>query len=97
MEAAQPATLTFDDPEAMCRAALLGLGVTPIAVPHALPHLETGALKRLIPNWYCDAGPISIYYGTRSLLPAKTRVFVDFVIEAFRRERLAERFAGSFG
>jgi NAD(P)-dependent dehydrogenase (short-subunit alcohol dehydrogenase family) len=25
------------------------------------------------------------------LLPAKTRVFVDFVVEAFRKQRLAER------
>jgi DNA-binding transcriptional LysR family regulator len=40
MEVPQKATLAFDDPEAMCRAALLGLGVTLIAVPHALPHLE---------------------------------------------------------
>jgi DNA-binding transcriptional LysR family regulator len=97
MEVPQRTTLTFDDPEAMCHAALLGLGVTLIAVPAALPHLETGALLRLIPNWYCDAGPISIYYATRTLSPAKTRVFVDFVVEAFRRNRLAERFAGSFG
>jgi DNA-binding transcriptional LysR family regulator len=97
MVAALKETVVFDDPEAMCRAALLGLGVALIAVPHALPHLETGALVRLVPQWYADAGPISIYYATRTLLPAKTRAFVDFVIEAFRRERLAERFAGSIG
>jgi DNA-binding transcriptional LysR family regulator len=97
MAASLEETVVFDDPEAMCRAALLGLGVALIAVPHALPHLETGALVRLVPQWYCDAGPISIYYATRTLLPAKTRTFVDFVIEAFRRERLAERFAGSIG
>jgi DNA-binding transcriptional LysR family regulator len=90
-------TIMFDDPEAMCRAALLGLGVTLIAVPHALPHLESGALVRLTPQWYADAGPISIYYATRTLLPAKTRAFVDFVVDAFRRQRLAERFAGSIG
>lgn len=34
MEVPQQATLAFDDPEAMCRAALLGLGVALIAVPH---------------------------------------------------------------
>ena len=90
-------TIVFDDPEAMCRAAVLGLGVTLIAVAHALPHLESGALVRLVPQWYADAGPISIYYASRTLLPAKTRVFVDFVVEAFRRQRLAERFAGSIG
>jgi hypothetical protein len=50
----------------------------------------------LVPQWYADAGPISIYYPTRTLLPAKTRAFVDFV-ESFRRDRLAERFAGSVG
>jgi DNA-binding transcriptional LysR family regulator len=49
------------------------------------------------PHWYADGGPISIYYATRTLLPPKTRVFIDFVVEAFRRDRLAERFAGSLG
>jgi DNA-binding transcriptional LysR family regulator len=68
-----------------------------IAVPHTLPHLESGALVRLVPQWYADAGSISIYYATRTLLPAKTRVFVEFVVEAFRRQRFAERFAGSIG
>src|SRR5436190_6832892 len=97
MAVTQKTTIAFDDPEAMCRAALLGLGVTLIAVPHALPHLERGAVMRLVPQWYSDGGPISIYYASRTLLPAKTRAFVDFVVEAFRRDRLAERFAGSLG
>jgi DNA-binding transcriptional LysR family regulator len=88
-------TIVLDDPEATCRAALLGLGVTLIAVCHALPHLERGALVRLVPQWYSDGGPISIYYASRTLLPSKTRVFVDFVVQAFKRDRLAERFAGS--
>jgi DNA-binding transcriptional LysR family regulator len=90
-------TVVLDDPEATCRAALMGLGVTLIAVAHALPHLERGTLVRLLPQWYADGGPISIYYANRTLLPAKTRVFVDFVVDAFRRDRLAERFAGSLG
>jgi DNA-binding transcriptional LysR family regulator len=90
-------TIVLDDPEATCRAALLGLGVTLIAVCHALPHLQRGTLVRLVPQWYSDGGPISVYYASRMLLPAKTRVFVDFVVEAFKREGLAERFAGSLG
>ena len=90
-------TIILDDPEATCRAALLGLGVTLNAVCHVLPHLESGALVRLVPQWYIDEGPISIYYSSRTLLPAKTRVFVDFVVQSFRRDRLAERFAGSLG
>ena len=44
-----------------------------------------------------DGGPISIYYASRTLLPSKTRVFVVFVVQAFKRDRLVERFAGSLG
>lgn len=87
--------IVFNDPVAMCEAAVLGLGVTLITVPDALPHLESGALMRLAPQWHADAGPISIYYASRTLLPAKTRAFVDFLIAAVKRDRLAERFAGS--
>lgn len=47
---------------------------------------------RLLPRWYADAGPISLYFAGQRLLPAKTRVFIDFVVEAFRKQRLAERF-----
>jgi DNA-binding transcriptional LysR family regulator len=97
MPAPLPETIVLSEPAAMRKAALLGLGVTLTAVPDALPYLESGALVRLLPRWYADAGSLSIYYASRTLLPAKTRVFVDFLAEAFRRDRLAERFAGSLG
>jgi DNA-binding transcriptional LysR family regulator len=97
MPALQPETIVLNDPAAMCRAALLGLGVTLLVVPDAMPHLERGALVRLLPSWYADLGSISLYYASKTLLPGKTRVFIDHVAEAFRRERLAERFAGSLG
>lgn len=90
-------TLVFNDPAAMTRAAVLGLGVTMIAVPDALPFLERGELIRLMPKWYADAGPISLYYASRTLLPAKTRAFIDYVTEVFHSQKLAERFAGSIG
>jgi hypothetical protein len=47
------------------------------------------------PQWHADAGPISLHYANRTSLPAKTRVFVDFIVEPFRRDPLAERFTGS--
>lgn len=97
MPAVLTGTVVLNDPAAIARAACLGLGVAMLAVPDALPHLENGELIRLLPDWYADVGPISLYYASRTLLPAKTRVFIDFVTEHFRRERLAERFAGSLG
>ena len=88
-------TIMVNDPAAMREAAILGLGVALLSVSDVLLSIERGELVRLLPRWYADAGAISIYYASRALLPAKTRVFVDFVAEAFERERLAERLAGS--
>ncbi|AOE86580.1 LysR family transcriptional regulator [Pseudomonas sp. TCU-HL1] len=88
-------TIMLNDPAAMREVALLGLGVAMLAVPDVLPWLERGELMRLLPQWYADAGAISLYYPSRSLLPAKTRAFIDFLIEHVERERLDRRFAGS--
>ena len=78
----------------MAEAARLGLGVALLAMSDVLPELESGTLVRLVPRWYADAGAISVYFASRTLMPGKTRVFVDWVAEAFKREQLAERFAG---
>jgi|SRR5215475_9667162 len=40
-------------------------------------------------------GPL--YYASRSLLPEKTRAFADFVVEAFKLQRLAQKFAETWG
>ena len=90
-------TLVLNEPAAMRDAALLGLGVAMLAVPDVLPELEAGRLVRLLPRWYADAGAISLYYASRALLPAKTRVFIEWVMEAFAAQHLAERLAGSLG
>lgn len=97
MMATLPEAIVVNDPAAMLQAARLGVGVAMLAVPDVLPALEDGSLVRLLPRWYSDAGAISIYYASRTLLPAKTRAFVDLVVEAFKRDRLAARFAGSLG
>ena len=89
--------VVVNDHIAMREAALLGLGVAMLALADALPALESGQLTRLVPRWYADAGAISLYYASRTLLLGKTRVFVDWVTDAFVKQKLAARFAGSFG
>lgn len=91
----QKVRFVANDPEAICRIALMGLGVALIAVPYVLPHLESGALQRVLPNWYADLGAISLYFTNQKLLPAKTRAFVDHVTEAFREQNLAQRFSAN--
>lgn len=90
-------TVVMSDAAPMCSAALLGLGVALLAVPDVHRHLQSGALVRLLPRWYADAGGISLYYADRSQMPLKTRAFIEFLTDRFRRERLGERFAGSLG
>ncbi|WNG38869.1 LysR family transcriptional regulator [Archangium violaceum] len=83
--------MLFNDPEACTHCAVMGLGITFTAMHNALPHLQAGRLVRLLPDWHADIGPISIYYAGHKQLPAKTRVFVDFIIDSFKRQGLARQ------
>ncbi|HEY2258053.1 MAG TPA: LysR family transcriptional regulator [Variovorax sp.] len=86
--------LILSDPEAIAQAARLGLGVALVPMPFAFAHIQSGELLRLLPGWYSDAGPLSIYYPTRSMLPAKTRAFVEFVVQKFRTSGFARQVDG---
>lgn len=85
----------INDPEGICRAALLGMGVAVLLIADMSEHLKTGALKRVLPEWYVDVGKISLYFTSKKLLPAKTRVFVDYVTDALRQQGIAERYSAS--
>lgn len=79
-------SLIMNDPEAICRCAVMGLGVALVPMDRAYAWLERGALIRLLPDWYTDLGAISVYYSKNKLLPAKTRVFIDFLVEHFQTQ-----------
>jgi hypothetical protein len=40
-----------------------------------------------------DAGAISIYFSAQKMLPRKTRVFVDYLIEQSRAQAFPKRFS----
>lgn len=81
-------TIFVNSPSAMREAALLGLGVSIIALVDVLAQLQSGHPIRLLPDWYADAGAISLYYASRTLISAKTRVFVDFVVSSCKSQQL---------
>lgn len=85
--------MTMSDSEAACAAAEQGLGIALVSMPFAVPYLHSGALQRVLPDWYVDDGHISIYYREHKLLPGKTRAFVDFIIEQFAEQGLAQFFS----
>ena len=85
--------MTLSDSEAACCASAQGLGIALVSMPMAVPFLDSGAVVRVLPDWYVDDGNISLYYAEHKLLPGKTRAFVDFIIEQFVMKGLAQRFS----
>lgn len=88
-----PPRVTLNDPEALCNAAIAGLGIAHVPMPHVLKHLESGTLVRVLPDWYTETGVISLYFAAKKLMPAKTRVFVDFIVDKFRSQQLSEKWS----
>jgi DNA-binding transcriptional LysR family regulator len=93
MAAAETPVMIVNDPDALCAAVLMGIGVGLVAAPLAKPHIESGALVGLLPQWRVEVGPMSVYYAGQKLLPAKTRVFIDFVSDAFKARDYRQLFA----
>lgn len=85
--------IAMSDPEAACLAAAGGLGIALVAMPQALPYLRDKTLQRVLPYWYVDSGNISVYCAAHKLLPAKTRAFIDFIVEKSKKQKWAEIFA----
>jgi len=84
--------MVLDDPEAMARAASTGMGIAMLPLPHALPLLESGLLVRVLRDWHAESRPLPIYYTSRKLVPAKVRVFVDYILHEFSGSGQAARF-----
>ncbi len=80
----------FSDPEALAEAAGLGYGIALLPLPFVERMLRRGQLLRLLPDWHQPAGSSWLYYPGREL-PAKTRVFVDFLLQRLGEQKFAER------
>ena len=85
--------MTMSDPAAALEAAEQGLGIAVTSMPNAHSFLANGRLVRVLPEWYADAGALSLYLFAKKLLPAKSRAFIDFVVSHFRKHKLAQRFS----
>jgi DNA-binding transcriptional LysR family regulator len=60
-------------------AAIAGTGIIYLFEDWLLPHLDGGALERVLePWWQRFSGPF-LYYPGRRLVPAPLRAFIDFI------------------
>jgi DNA-binding transcriptional LysR family regulator len=77
-----------DSWEVLREWAVAGLGIALKSLWDVRRELEDGSLVRLLPE-YTFGSDVGIYavYPHRRFLPAKTRVFIDFLAESFGPER----------
>jgi DNA-binding transcriptional LysR family regulator len=84
-------TSAFDvnSPEVAKRAALAGLGLTMVPAFSVEKELASGALVSLLADRLPPGGGVFAVYPHRRHVPAKVRVFVDFMARWFRRNGTA--------
>ena len=67
-------------------AALAGMGITGLPSFVAEEALLENALERVLPRWHLLSTTIYAGMPTRKHVPARTRVFIDFLVETFGGE-----------
>lgn len=82
-----------NDPDAVCDAALNGMGLARLGAHHVLEHLQSGRLVRVLAHCRTADGAIQLYYPHFRHTPAKLRVLVDYLVQALESSGLARAIA----
>jgi LysR family transcriptional regulator for bpeEF and oprC len=77
--------ISVNDSNAHTSALLAGLGISQGAMFAVAPHLASGELVRVLPDWSRPAIPVHVVYPPNRHLSAKVRAFVDWAAELFAR------------
>lgn len=77
--------VSVNDADAYVACGLQGFGLIQAARFMVLPHLESGALVEVMPQWSPAPLPISVLYLQNRHLSPKVRAFVDWSAEIFGR------------
>ncbi len=80
------AALTTVHSDTLYAAALAGLGITGLPSFVAEDALMEHALERVLPRWHLFVTTIYAGMPSRKHVPARTRAFVDFLVQAFGGE-----------
>jgi len=85
VEVKMRSVVAVNDADAYMTCGLKGFGMIQPARYMALPYLQTGALKEVLPAWKPRPMPISVVYPHNRHLSPKVRAFTDWVAELFGR------------
>ena len=78
-------SISVNESNAYTAAAVASLGVAQISRFVAAPHLESGALVEILPDWAIKPVPVYVVYPPNRHLSAKVRSFVDWTAELFAK------------
>jgi DNA-binding transcriptional LysR family regulator len=73
-----------NSPDLLTRMALDGVGIAAVSDFYVNEHVVRGELQRVLPDWCLKPAPAWAVFPGRKLMPARTRVFIDAVIEALK-------------
>lgn len=76
--------LIFDEMRAVVSAACNGVGVAYVFKQFAQAQIGKGALQVILESYSPPGEPFFLYYPHRTQMPAKLRVFVDFIKSKYR-------------
>ena len=79
----RPPVISTPQLEVLYAAALAGMGVAGLPTFMVADALREGRLNRVLPEWHAGALQLYAAMPTRKHVPLRTRVFVDFLVEAF--------------
>lgn len=71
--------LSINQSAAAARACVAGLGVGTFFAYQVMPHVKSGELRVVLAEFEVPPVPIHVVYPEAKLVPARTRVFIDFI------------------
>lgn len=78
-----PARVASNDKRLLCRAAVDGAGIVVLPSFIVGEPLADGRLVLVLPDWSIDDLAISVVFPSRKFMPAKTRLFIDYLADCF--------------
>jgi DNA-binding transcriptional LysR family regulator len=81
-----PGCLQSNQLRLLCQSAVEGTGIVMQPTFSIWEHLAAGRLKTVLDDWSAGGLGIFVAFPSRSFLPAKTRLFIDFLAAKFRND-----------
>jgi DNA-binding transcriptional LysR family regulator len=85
IEVEVPVVMSANNTDTLLRATLAGTGVSSQPADLIAPMLKSGHLQRVLAPWITNRISLVAALPTRKFMPARTRAFLDHLVESTRR------------